>query len=254
MRDQAGTGLAVGMQWLVSVRNLAEAVQTDAFGVDILDLKEPRLGPLSPVSSEIWREISQWSQASSAPRPKLSAALGEPEQAQSIADQLPAEFSFAKAGPSGCDRVDKMEALWQATRNRLPDSVELVAVAYADHQAAGTLPAEQILSAAVDNGFRRILLDTFKKQGRSAVQCLGANRLMEFGRFADQHQLWWSLAGSINLQHLRLIPTLFPDPSAAPDCVAVRGDVCESDRSGALSRCRLQAWKDQLSKRASSSS
>ncbi|MCA9140993.1 MAG: hypothetical protein KDB00_29680 [Planctomycetales bacterium] len=227
-----------GLQWLVSVRDLVEAEQTRAFGVDILDLKEPHLGALAPVSAGLWRDVIHWSQEQSDGRqsvPLLSAALGEPQQAISVAHQLPREFSFAKVGPSGCTTIDQISAVWAQTRARLPQTVELVAVAYADYQAAGTLPPEQILTAAASHGFRRILLDTFSKRGRSAIDSLGAVGLAQFGRSALGHQLWWSLAGAIRLCHVRQISTLFPDRTTATDCIAFRGNVCHRDHQGALS-------------------
>lgn len=244
---------ATACQWLVSVRDLSEANLAVAYGVDILDLKEPSEGSLSPVSIGIWKELSSWSSqtrglgtACAAEHPQLSAALGESEQATSIAPFLPAEFAFAKAGPSDIQSESQLTGLWDTLRSQLPSSVELVAVAYADHDAARSLSAATILNLAARSGFRRILLDTFDKHHGSAIELCGAQRINDFSRLAQRHQFWWALAGSIKLYELAQFPTLFQQRASFPSCVAVRGDVCDGNRTGTLSRQRLQAWADTL--------
>lgn len=240
-------------EWLVSVRDIREAKLAVEYGIDILDLKEPSQGSLTPVSVEIWGEMSSWNrdaqQTNRSPNrnlPRLSAALGESEQAISVAGRLPAEFDFAKAGPSKIRSESQLCRLWESLRSKLPPSVELVAVAYADHVAAGSLSAETILNLAAKEGFCRILLDTFDKTRGSAIDLCGHRRINEFADLAHQHRFWWSLAGSIKLDELAGFATLFDQETSFPSCVAVRGDVCEGNRTGSLSRQRMQSWADAL--------
>lgn len=249
-------------QWLVSVRSLAEAELASRFGVDIIDLKEPNHGPLAAVERHVWQSVADRIRPQPADQPTaaplstplstpLSAALGERDQAAQIARDVPAEFAFAKAGPSQCGTEARVVELWNLVRRDLPPTVELVAVAYADHAAAGSLPPEQILELAARNGFQRILLDTFGKNGSSSIDVLGTSRLAKFGTLAKQNSLWWSLAGSIRLPHLAELKQSWPDPQSSPDCLAVRGDVCQRDRQGTLCPERLQQWKQSLAAVAS---
>ena len=235
-------------QWLVSVRDLAEATRAVEFKVDLLDFKEPFRGALAPVAVQIWQQVARqaasWSTAGN-DGPMLSAALGESDRAVGLADQVPPRFAFAKAGPSGCSTADQTRGLWDAVRARLPDRVELVAVAYADHRSADCLPAEEILDLAARHGFRRILLDTFEKNGRSSIDLMNA-RLIDFGRQAHGRRLWWSLAGSITLRQVTRIGELIPPPEFRPDCFAVRGDVCDGDRIGTLSADKMRRWMRAL--------
>ena len=238
-------------QWLVSVRDLAEATTAAGFGVDILDLKEPLDGPLAPVSPQTWKSVANWNQTQSGDRqlrPELSAALGESHQAMLIARNLPPEFAYAKVGPSDCNNQSQLTNLWSTLRALLPPSVQLVAVAYADHHAARSLPAIDILHAAARQGFDRILLDTFGKTERSSIDLMTPTRLIEFGTLARKHGLWWSLAGSVKLQQLSRLEQLLGEKQSSPDCVAIRGDVCDGGRGGNVSCDRLRAWQQALAK------
>lgn len=240
-------------EWLVSVRDLDEAIIAADFSIDILDLKEPRSGPLAPVAVKTWRAVHDWKMQSprSAKSPfRLSAALGEFEQAMEIAAAVPEGFDFAKAGPESSVCEGSLVNHWRAVRERLPEEIELVAVAYADHAAARTLSPEAILSAAAAQGFRRLLLDTFVKDGRAAIECMGPERIRRLGRLAAKHKLWWSLAGSIRLDDVRKTSALFPMSRWRPQCIAVRGDVCGQDRTTGICRKRMGAWQRVISRRA----
>ncbi|MCO8122064.1 (5-formylfuran-3-yl)methyl phosphate synthase [Stieleria sp. TO1_6] len=250
-------------EWLVSVRDLNEAELAVQFGVSILDFKEPSAGALAAVGPAIWRAAShrvrqlvhpgdQQPAGPSGPQParplRLSAALGELPTAAALAAQLPSEFEFAKAGPAGCSGEAELLGHWRAVGMQLPPSVQLVAVAYADHQHAGCLPVETILRIAIDAGFQRFLIDTSGKTGPTSIQILGPDRLRALGRLAHQNSIWWSLAGSIKLSQRQHLDGIFKHGSDqqrahGPDCIAVRGDVCRSDRTGTLCPDRLRAWR-----------
>lgn len=234
-------------EWLVSVRDLAEAERASEFDIDLLDLKEPSGGSLAPVTTRIWREISQWAGG----RWPISVALGEADQALELAGKVPPQIAFAKVGPSGCDTAAKLHSLWRTTRQRLNEPTELVAVAYADPGCADCVPPLETFALAAEFGFRRVVLDTFAKQRGSAIEQLGRQHLDQIGDIARQRGLWWSLAGSITLSDVEALkeaqPLNFP-----PDCIAVRGDVCvvnqgaPPERSGDLCRHRMRRWNEML--------
>jgi uncharacterized protein (UPF0264 family) len=245
---------------LVSVRSIDEFDLVVAVkGVDIIDLKEPKQGALSPSSIELWQAVARRSrpqtllsndssgghitdQCGAAPCYFLSAALGEFDQADQRVGQLPAAFRFAKMGPSGCDRPDLLRRSWESIRQRLPKTTELVAVAYADCASAGVLPPMDVLRLAADSGMRRILIDTFTKDGRSSLDHLGIDGMREFAGAASQHGLWWSLAGSIGLPQIDQLATA----SIRPNCIGVRGAVCDGGRSQGLSARTCQELAQRL--------
>ena len=170
----------------------------------------------------------------------LSVALGEPPDALEIADRVPTGIRFAKVGPSGCNSQRRLIATWTEVRRRLTAGVELVAVAYADRP--GCPDVETVLRSALDQGFRRVLIDTFIKDGRSAIDHLGLRRLETISRWACDNQLWWALAGSIRLSSLSMLS----DRGIAPNCFGVRGDVCVGGRTGTLCENRIGQWASRI--------
>ncbi|WP_161604211.1 (5-formylfuran-3-yl)methyl phosphate synthase [Roseiconus nitratireducens] len=236
--------------WLISVRDLREARLAIRSGVPILDWKEPADGALAPVSKETWTAAADWLQRRShvgGPRPALSAALGEPGLATRIAASVPRSFRFAKAGPSGLDRPDQLREFWGTLTASLPESVELVAVAYADHEAAGSLDPETILALAAECGMHRILIDTFQKSSGSSTALLGRQRLLSIGAQIRRHAQWWALAGSLGLADVQTLQSWFRQSrDTFPDCLAVRGAVCDGDRRGRLCPDRLRRWAAQF--------
>jgi uncharacterized protein (UPF0264 family) len=237
---------------LVSVRSEEEFNDAWIAGVPIIDWKEPRRGPLAPAAPELWR----WAASSiEAPSPadgersplsgyvsRLSAALGESDQACRVARSLPPVFSFGKAGPSGCESEHALKKLWSDVRAALDRSITLVAVAYADHQAARCPPVDQVFRLASDLGIQHCLLDTFQKDGRSTIDHLGLKRLRELQSLVESHRLWWALAGSLRVDDVDRLG----QHGIAPHCFGVRGDVCDGDRNGRLSAARIATWQSTL--------
>ncbi|MGB7347633.1 MAG: (5-formylfuran-3-yl)methyl phosphate synthase [Pirellulaceae bacterium] len=239
--------------WLVSVRDEQEFRLAAEYPVDIIDFKEPDHGPLAPVDPLIWHQAQRWvAECCTSPsqlRPqklgqhvakKLSAALGERGDMLRVADEVPAEFAFAKVGPSQCDTPEKLLTLWSDARARLPKRVELVAVAYADYTSAQCLPPEQIAELAKQTGVNRCLIDTFTKSSGSTVDLLGMQRLRQFSQTVANRDGWWALAGAVRLEGLNGLA----DNGVLPNCVGVRGDVCNKSRTSTLSIDRLDQWSE----------
>ena len=125
---------------LISVRDQEELLELQKSQAQIIDLKEPRRGPLAPAALSLWQFADQlWQQSDGDDAGLLSAALGEQEQARKVAASLPPAFDFAKVGPSKCDTQAKLCRLWDEIRQSLNDTTELVAVAYADWKSANCL-------------------------------------------------------------------------------------------------------------------
>ena len=228
---------------LVSVKSVEEFwILTAIDDIDIIDLKDPGRGALAPTSAELWNQVADLSNqvplgsAEVGRCQSLSAALGEFDQADRCVEQLPPEFQFAKMGPSGCRATDLLRQRWQSISERLPKSTELVAVAYADFASANSPAPLDVLHCAMDRGMNRILIDTFNKDGRTSIDHLGFDALQEFAKVSRGSNVWWSLAGSIDLRHIDQLLSI----GVHPHCIGVRGAVCEGDREQSLSedKCR----------------
>ena len=223
---------------LVSVRSVAEAMLVAPLGIDVLDLKEPSKGPLASTTPEVWAEVL----AQTGGLVPLSAALGEFDDAIKIAAKVPRQFKFAKVGPSKCKSVEKLRSQWQAIRDRLSDEVELVAVAYADDQAASCPSPELIFELAASIGLKTWLIDTFSKDGRSSLVHLTPHDLQRISSMAKSNQSQWVLAGSIRIEMIANEPSW----NEMPDLFGVRGDVCNDSRTGEISIPKVQRWLAHL--------
>ena len=222
---------------LVSVRSLAEFEVLAGLGVDVIDFKEPHLGPLAAADPALWGCASD--SISLAPTQKLSAALGECDEAIHLASHVPPRFTYAKAGPAGVDSIERLSHYWEQLRQRLPAPVELVAVAYADHREAGCPDPESIFAAARSSGIRTWLLDTFGKGDRQGVvHRINLARFRSLRAMADQAGAQWVLAGSICMDDAIGLAS----QSICPDLFGVRGDVCDGSRSGNVVSEKVTRW------------
>lgn len=116
-----------------------------------------------------------------------------------------------------------------------------VAVAYADHHAAGSPAPLEVLDAAIDTGCSTFLIDTFRKDGLGTFHWLTMDELHKVRRQTSEHGLQFALAGQLNEQRLSEINAI------RPDILAVRGAVCEGrDRRSTISGSRLRNLRQQL--------
>ncbi|MDC0288244.1 (5-formylfuran-3-yl)methyl phosphate synthase [Rubripirellula sp.] len=228
---------------LVSVRDRGELLEVRKSAVRIIDLKEPRRGPLAPADASLWQFADElWRGSNGRSQGLLSAALGEQDQAREVAASLPETFAFAKVGPSDCETEASLSALWDEIRVALRDSTELVAVAYADWKLANCPAPDVIFRLASEHGFKRCLIDTYQKDGRSTVDHLGYPTLHKLHQVARQQGLWWTLAGSIRRPVVDELQAL----GWMPDCFGVRGDVCSGTRTTEIAHDLVQAWCQRL--------
>jgi (5-formylfuran-3-yl)methyl phosphate synthase len=224
---------------LVSVRSVEETAIVAGLDIAILDLKEPSAGALAPVAPHVWRAVaSQWS----SPIP-LSAALGEFEDAHSIAVMVPSSFTFAKMGPAGSGSIRELVRRWMLIREQLPSAVKMVAVAYADHEAADCPSPQEIFAAASQQNMKTWLVDTFKKNGQTTLDQLTAGELVSIALLAETTRSRWVLAGSMTTSTLAQLA----NTSVCPDWIGVRGDVCDHSRQGQIVERKVKNWLTALS-------
>lgn len=232
--------------WLVSVRDLAELKQAARFEIEIVDFKEPSAaaihGPLAPVGHATWRSAVDLVAQSGRDVMMLSAALGEWQQGVAVAEYVPDQFTFAKIGPSECRTVGDLAEMWSQARRQLSDSVELVAVAYADADLANCPDVQSVMEAAAEFGIKRFLIDTFAKDGRNTIDILGQSQLARLAATARSLGMWWTLAGSITSDHVAELHK----QGIEPNCFGVRGDVCDTTRTGRLCDQRMKHWEKTL--------
>jgi uncharacterized protein (UPF0264 family) len=212
---------------LVSVRSANEARAALAGGADIIDVKEPLRGSLGRADEPVWREVAA-AVGNSAP---VSVALGElkdweMEPEDSGFGTRDSGLAFAKVGLAGCPSEMRWQESLQKFWQSLPETIQPVAVVYADWQAVGAPPPDAVRQFAVQIGVRYLLVDTY---GKTAGRLLDHWPLAGLGRFAaqvqEQHQKL-VLAGSLDAASIAQVLPLHPW------AVAVRGAVCRGNRQG----------------------
>ena len=224
---------------LISVRSIAELTAIADLAVNVIDFKEPRLGALAATEPAVWARSVECVSSEQ----KLSAALGECDAAVAIAEHVPPRFTYAKAGPAAVESTQQLSRYWSRLRERLPESVELVAVAYADHQSANCPDPESIFAAAKASGIKTWLLDTFgKTDQQGVVHHIAIERFKRIREMADQAEAQWVLAGSIRIDDAIWLAS----QAIHPDLFGVRGDVCDTTRGGNVVAEKVVRWLETV--------
>ena len=123
----------------------------------------------------------------------------------------------------------------------MPVRVSLVAVAYADHVAAGAPHPLEIVQAAQSLGCPWLLVDTFDKSGGGLFERVTHGELAAWLAAARQGGMRIALAGSLTLHSI-------PNALALnPEIIAVRGAACPGGRDGIIARDRVSRMARQLS-------
>jgi len=228
---------------LVSVRSADEVVAALEGGADWIDLKEPHAGPLGAVDAKVARQVVD---RVAGLRP-VSAALGElidwPDSPSRNLLDIEG-IALVKLGLAGCRDQDDWQSLWQAASEMVCDAGKtLVAVAYADSRQARSPTPQEVIACAQATQGRYLLIDTFEKQTGSVFEHLPSSELQEILDLAKSASLQSVVAGSLTPSRLAELP------SEGIDLVAVRGAVCDGERTETIRQERVANFRKAVAKR-----
>ena len=187
------------MRLLVSVRDAHEAHAALAGGADIIDAKEPALGPLAPVEPETLRAIC----AAVPPAVALSVALGDAIPSALAATVAAVEplgercllfFKAAVVSPGADAAATGITAACRLLERRR-DRAALIVARYVD-EPADAEDLSQWIAVSARAGARGVLLDTSRKHGPGlfgSVGAAGTRRASEGGDAARYlaRPGWW---------------------------------------------------------------
>lgn len=214
------------MRLLVSVRNAAEARLAEAGGAAIIDAKEPLRGSLGQVDAGVLAEIRAVVPA----RTWVSAALGDVTTRDDVARALArvtVPVRFVKLAFRGVTEANLVERLLGDAVRRCESQEgrpRVIAVAYADHARAETVPPWVVRAFAQQQGCGGLLVDTCIKDQRTSFDFLEVADLAGFGSALARDELEFAVAG--NLRAALVGAALV----AGATIFGVRGAACESDR------------------------
>ncbi|MGH7374102.1 MAG: (5-formylfuran-3-yl)methyl phosphate synthase [Candidatus Rokuibacteriota bacterium] len=224
------------MRLLVSVVNMAEAIEAARGGAQIIDVKDPGAGALGAAPPSSIREVRD----ATPPGLPVSAALGdgpfEPRLAARAA-ALAAECgaSFVKIGLRETSANQALDTL-RAVRASLPPTVHLIVAGFADFRRAGSPDPLDLPLLAQAAGAQGFLADTAVKDGRGLLHWLDDTALRSLVTACRARGLLCALAGSLAPADLPLLAAI------GPDIVGVRGAACAGDRAhGRVTRERVTA-------------
>ena len=246
--------VAVGdTPWLlVSVRDVREAESALAGGCDILDLKEPKSGPLGMVPVAVMAKIVAATRKHS-PSIPISVALGELSDWDDLKKipKLPAGVTYLKVGTAKVGKDNNWPVRWKAVRKQFESvskaKYRWVAVAYADWRAAGAPSPTAIVDAVLEEangksgGCVGVLFDTYAKQGRSLWEWISRADLKRHADALHQGGRLVALAGGLGCDKLQGISLL------EPDIVAIRSAACKDGvRNGVVDEEAVSAFRTCL--------
>jgi uncharacterized protein (UPF0264 family) len=226
---------------LVSVRNRDEAEIALAGGADVIDVKEPSRGSLGAADAETIAAIV----AAVAGRAPISVAAGElldwpATNCTQFIDAVAERVSYVKFGLAGCIDEHNWSARWRSAIDAFRGTVQPVAVAYADWQAARAPAPADVLAHADACGCPVLLIDTWSKSVGNLFDRLPAESVTELARGVRATGIHLVLAGSLKQS------SLVEAVRYRPSLLAVRGAACEVDRSGTISLSRVVALRAML--------
>ena len=224
---------------LVSVQTADEAVHALTAGADLIDVKDTARGPLGQAHHETVTAVLAVVQQ----RVPVSAALGEwePDSQADACWHFGLPLSYVKWGLAKSAANPDFTEQFLETRRKLPDGIELVLVAYADHEQAGCIPPAELVKLAKRYRFRAMLFDTFDKTAGALLTHLPIAELAEQIVSLHRSGVQVALGGSLTLEQ---VPKLL---AIEPDWLAIRGAACVGGkRTGALDPVRLAKWRNAI--------
>ena len=221
------------MKLLVSVSSADEAETALLAGADIVDAKDPRAGALGAVELDVLERIH----AVVGDLRPLSAALGDVTDL-AVVERLAANFvargaQIVKVGFAGVSSQVRIRELIEATV-RGSERASVVAVAYADAGAVGSIDAHGLIDTAARAGARGALVDTADKTGPGLISLWTDNQLSSWVARVHECELFAAVAGKLRVGDITRVAEL------GADIAGVRGAACDGGRNGRVSRELVQ--------------
>jgi len=231
---------------LISPQNVEEAIEAVAGGADIIDVKNPKEGPLGANFPWVIREIKQFISGGV----ELSCTLGEaPNLPGSMAlaafGAASLKVDYVKVGLSNVHTVQNAVGLLEGVVRavRMCDSkIKVVVAGYGDYFRVNSIEPQFVVQAAFVAKADVVMLDTAVKDGKNLFAFQSCQQLEAFIGFAHKQGLGVALAGSLQGQDLGVVKGL------GVDFVGLRGAACENNNrdTGSITRERVRALVENI--------
>ena len=237
-----------GMLLMVSVQNVAEALEAEQGGADVVDVKNLQEALVGSGHPDIVRQVR-----SQIPVEKhVSVTLGVvPNQPGTVAMAAYAAASLnatsVKVGFRQADYDVAVEVLRQSRQAMEGFNTKLIGSLFADNLLyEGGLDPHLMVQLARDGECDGFLIDTLTKDGRNLFDFMPEAELREMVLRGKELGLSTSLSGHLKLEDLDELARI------NPDIVGVRGAVCASgDRERGVAWEAVANFKRELDLRKS---
>lgn len=237
-----------GMMLMVSVQNMAEALEADRGGADIIDVKNLQEALVGSGHPNLVREARERIPA----QKHVSVTLGVvPNQAGTVAMAVHAaallNATSVKVGFCQTDYASALEILQSAREALRGFDTKLIGSLFADnHLFPDGLDPKLMVKLAKEGQCDGLLIDTLTKDGRNLFDFMPEDQLREMILQAKQLGLSTALSGHLKLDDLDELARI------NPDIVGVRGAICSSGERDRPVACEAVAhFKEQLELRKS---
>jgi uncharacterized protein (UPF0264 family) len=228
------------LKLLVSPKNEIEAAEAITGGADIIDVKNPKEGPLGANFPWVIKRVKQITPANV----EVSCTIGEmPNLPGSMAlaalGAATTGVNYVKAGLCGLRTPEEAVCLMQNVVKAAKDfdsSVKVVVSGYADAERINTVDSLHVPKIAYDVQGDIAMIDTAIKDGKNLFDFLTKPQLQRFVDEAHRYGLKAALAGSLRKEDMPTVCAL------NADVVGVRGAACTlNDRvNGQITREKVR--------------
>jgi len=232
---------------MVSVQNLAEALEALAGGADIVDVKnlqEALVGSAHPHVVRAVREAIPLERHASVTLGVVPNQVGTVAMAVYTAGVLKA--TSVKVGFMKTEYAAAVETLLACRKALEGFETKLIGSLFADNPLYDGLDAHNMVQLAKDGDCDGWLIDTLTKDGRNLFDFIREDELREMVFAGKEIGMSTALSGHLRIQDLDELARI------NPDIVGVRGAVCQKgERTSGVHRDAVAEFRRQLLMRQS---
>ena len=222
-----------GMLLMVSVQNVAEALEAEQGGADVVDVKNLQEALVGSGHPSVVREVRNQIPAEKHVSVTLGVVPSQPGTVAMAAYAAAAlDATSVKVGFCQTDYDTAVETLRQSREAMSGFNTKLIGSLFADNFLHDGLDSHLMVRLAKEGECDGFLIDTLTKDGRNLFDFIPEEKLREIVLEGKELGLSTSLSGHLRIEDLDELARI------NPDIVGVRGAVCSRGE-----RDRTVAWE-----------
>ena len=224
---------------LISIRSIEEVKVVNGLNIDIIDLKEPKNGPIGMLDFiDIKKIVLALRDNNFCGKISTTFELNDGNLSRNdiakIENLGSVGLDYIKVGVSADGNtwanLKKFTESLSKIKNRVLENKLILVLMITDKHSFKIV---KNISPSMVGKFSGIMIDTLDKENGSVFDIVNFTELSIIKKFALENNIDFGIAGSLDVSHTSLINQL------QPNWAGYRGGVCLKKRSGPLSRVRL---------------